>query len=72
MRNSFYKILSKEELQTILAKVEEFNGDGVCIRIEISDRGYDNSLQNEAMDISVTVPKQFSKCVWTWKRESKY
>jgi hypothetical protein len=65
MTNNFFTPLSKETLLMILSKVEEFNGDGICICMEINDKGYDGNLKCESMRINVTIPKKFSKTVLT-------
>ncbi len=64
MRKTLYTTISKEDLQKILDKVNCLNGNGIEIQIEISDRGYDNSIQVERTDISVTIPNKFPKDVW--------
>lgn len=65
MTHNFYLPLSKEQLLMILSKVDELNGDGICVCIKISDRGYDNSLKCENARINVTIPNKFSETVLT-------
>lgn len=72
MRTTLFTKVSKEDVEMILHRINELNGDGICIAMEVSDRGYDNSIQDERTDISVTIPNKFSKDVWCEVRNNDY